>query len=132
MKLPASLIPTEHQVQSSMVVWARLQPWMKVFAIPNGAKLPFKKNAKGKRIAPQAAKLKKEGMTPGVSDLLVMYPNGRVVFVEVKRPKGGVQSDEQKEFQQVCQLFGFPYEIVRTLDEFIAVTTFYRTHQKAA
>ncbi|UHG91784.1 VRR-NUC domain-containing protein [Spirosoma oryzicola] len=56
-----------------------------LFAIPNGAKLPYK-TVKGKRVCPEAIKLKKEGMRPGVPDLCLPVPKGRYhgLFVEMK------------------------------------------------
>lgn len=116
---------TEHQIQASMVDYAELLPWVFVFAIPNGAKLPYMKNAKGKRVSPQAMKLKKEGLKSGVADLGLMFRNGRMVFVEVKTADG-VQSKEQKEFEALCKYMGFAYHIARTLDEFICILTKYR------
>lgn len=57
-----------------------------LYAVPNGAKLPFKKDKKGRRICPEAIRLKKEGLRPGVPDLCLPVPKGRYhgLYVEMK------------------------------------------------
>ena len=71
------------------------------FSVPNGTKLKIT----------QAHKAKKEGMTAGVSDLIILLPN-RTVFVEIKNPNGkGRQSPAQKEFEKKVKELGFEYYI---------------------
>lgn len=62
-----------------------------LYAIPNGAKLPFKnvtnkRTGKVSRICPEADRLKKEGLRPGVPDLHLPVPKGRYhgLYVEMK------------------------------------------------
>lgn len=76
------------------------------FAVPNGSL----RNVKVARA------LKAEGVMAGVSDLVIVLPN-RIVFVEIKNGKKGVQSDAQKEFQQTVEGLGFEYVIFRTIDD---------------
>ena len=45
----------------------------------------------------------------GVPDRLVLLPGGRIVFVETKRPKGGVLSDLQKWWAKELVRLGFKY-----------------------
>lgn len=73
-----------------------------VFSVPNGT-----------RLKPSQARIAKaEGLTAGVSDLVIMLPKGQIVFVELKNPNGkGRQSDGQKEFEGVCRSLGFEYKI---------------------
>ena len=58
----------------------------------------------------------------GVPDRIVLLPGGRVIFVETKRPKGGVLSARQKWWRRELQRLGFDYyyvydmEGVRTFD----------------
>lgn len=71
------------------------------FSVPNGTKLKIT----------QARKAKIEGMTAGVSDLIILLPK-RTVFVEIKNPNGkGRQSPAQKEFEQTVKNLGFEYYI---------------------
>jgi len=78
-------------------------------AIPNG----------GKRDAREAKMMKNTGLLPGASDLEIIIP-GKTIYVEVKTPRG-VQSDEQKEFQQRVESLGFEYHLVRSLEEFKSI-----------
>lgn len=64
--------------------------------------------------------MKAEGAKPGVSDLLLMVPNGKYNFlaIEMKTEKGR-QSDNQKAFQQHMEKLGFgKYVICKSFDEF--------------
>lgn len=91
----------EHKEQSAVIRWFRLQyPKLAghLFAIPNG----------GLRHIRTAAKLKDEGVMPGVSDLFLMIPNGKYsgMFIEMKAPKGKL-TDMQKAFQQRAVSVGY-------------------------
>ena len=76
------------------------------FSVPNG----------GLRNIRVAQALKAEGALPGVSDLILVLPK-RIVFVEIKNGKKGVQSDAQKEFQNTVERLGFEYFVWRTIDD---------------
>ena len=67
-----------------------------IFAIPNG----------GMRNKGTAIKLKKEGVLSGVSDLQILLPNGRSVFIEMKKQKNGVVSESQEDFINKSQSLG--------------------------
>ena len=56
------------------------------------------------------------GLRPGVSDMVLLFPGGRAAFMEVKN-ETGKQREAQKQFQQMCLSFGFPYRIVRSVSE---------------
>lgn len=77
-----------------------------LFSVPNG----------GTRTKREGAKLKKTGLTPGVSDLLFMY-KGVCYCIELKVP-GGSQKPTQKEWQDKVESQGFHYFIVWNLQEF--------------
>lgn len=56
------------------------------------------------------------GLRPGVSDLVVMLPVGKVLFLEVKN-ETGKQSPAQVTFQQTCRRLGFEYHVVRSVED---------------
>ena len=95
----------EHLIQKSIVDFLRLNR-IEVFAIPNG----------GRRDAVTGAMLKAEGVTEGVSDLIILLPNGKTVFVEVKTKKGK-QSESQIEFQKRVEKLGFEYFVWRSVED---------------
>lgn len=77
---------TEHEEQREFVMWFRqTYRGTRIFAIPNG----------GKRVRTTAARLKAEGVSPGVPDLFVPAWG---LWIEMKRKKGGVLSPVQKDW----------------------------------
>ena len=56
---------------------------------------------------------KREGMEPGIMDLSIYLPSGKILNLEFKRPKGGVQSDDQKIIQSKLQALGHNYHLIR-------------------
>ncbi|MFA6325479.1 MAG: VRR-NUC domain-containing protein [Candidatus Paceibacterota bacterium] len=44
------------------------------------------------------AKNKKSGVRPGLPDYIVIFSNGQLLFIELKRRSGGVLSEYQKEW----------------------------------
>lgn len=53
----------------------------------------------------------------GVPDRIILLPGGRVMFVELKRPKGGVISSRQKWWANKLSRLGFVHLWVRNLDD---------------
>lgn len=87
------VIPTEHQEQVALFEWAawmakRIPELHLMHAIPNG----------GKRDIRTAARLKAEGVKPGVPDIFLPVPRGgkHGLYIELKRRKGGVISKAQE------------------------------------
>lgn len=79
-------VPTESQEQITFIEWMLWQyPHHRVIAIPNG----------GLRNIVTAARMKKEGVVPGVPDLF--FPSLKL-WIEMKRVKGGTVSPEQKDW----------------------------------
>lgn len=70
----------------------------------------------GYRNPREAKKLKDMGVKPGVADLCVMLPEGRVAFIEMKAGKGR-QTDTQRAFQADCARLGAPYAVCRSIDD---------------
>lgn len=63
------------------------------------------------------AQAKREGMAVGTPDLLVYLPEGKVLNLEFKRPKGGTQSEDQKLIESKLNALGHNYYIVRSVNE---------------
>ena len=82
-----------------------------LFAVPNG----------GKRHIRTAINLKREGVRPGVPDIIFAYPTEKYhgMFIEMKRQKGGVVSEEQKYMIKVLNSYGFYAVICKGCDEAI-------------
>ena len=78
--------PSEHVEQREFVSWFRKNyPGVGLYAIPNG----------GKRGPATAARLRLEGVTPGIWDIII--PTW-FLWIEFKRVKTGTLSKEQREF----------------------------------
>ncbi len=56
--------------------------------------------------------MKRNGMRNGVSDMIVLRPKGRCVFLELKN-ETGQQSKDQIIFKGVVEELGFEYRVVR-------------------
>ena len=110
----------EHRIQCAIVKWFYYAyPQYRggcMFAVPNG----------GHRNIQTARLLKAEGVTSGVSDLLLLVPKRDYhgLCIEVKTPIGR-QSDNQKAWQHTIEAQGFKYEIVRSLDDFAELLRWY-------
>lgn len=104
----------ENQIQQEIYVFytnnyclKKHEPRGIFLAVPNG----------GSRNIVEAVNFKKTGTLKGASDLIVILPNGKLFFCEVKIEKG-IQSDAQKDFQSRVEILGYEYHIVRSLEEF--------------
>lgn len=99
----------ESEIQISCVRLFRLfYPAYLIFSVPNG----------GARNSREAAILSAEGVVPGVADLIVVA-DGKILFVEMKSPKGR-QSAYQKVFQKNVERLGFSYVVCHSVHEFHA------------
>lgn len=121
----------EEQLQIQCVQWFNITHSTKgeLFAVPNG----------GSRNVIEAAHMKRGGVKAGVSDL-ILVANGCTVFLELKAPttykigksgkkvidkKGGVQSEQQKHFQQKVEKLGHNYYLIDDFDEFTKIIKLY-------
>ncbi len=95
---------TEHQIQSAFIEWVRLaekqdERLQLLFAVPNG----------GKRNLITAVKLKKEGVKPGIPD--IMFPLKTEAFnglsIEFKKPKTGRKTKEQSDYMDLLVRYGW-------------------------
>ncbi len=111
----------ESNTQQQCVRWFRLQyPRLAklLFAVPNGG-------ARNKR---EAGILKAEGVTPGVSDLILLVGCGgyNALCIEMKTTaRGSTQNDNQVAWQEAVEANGSKYGVCRTVDSFMAEVTAY-------
>jgi hypothetical protein len=100
--------PREDAIQEAIVQLLRLAADRRTIylAIPNG--IPAS--------ARIGARFVKAGLLAGAPDLLIITPDGRTNFLEVKAPDGR-QSDAQKDFQARCAVLGLRYRVVRSIGE---------------
>lgn len=66
------------------------------------------------------------GVYPGVSDMLMMLPEGKWLCIEWKT-ETGYQSDGQKDWQKLAESLGNYYVIVRSESDFFAIIDKYDT-----
>lgn len=110
----------EHRIQCAIFKWFYYAyPQYRgglFFAIPNG----------GHRNIQTAARLKAEGVTAGVSDLMLLISRHgyHALCVEVKTMVGR-QSENQRSWQAKVESQGFKYAIVRSLDDFADLMLWY-------
>jgi hypothetical protein len=91
----------EDDLQAACITWFDYQyPKLKnlLFHVPNG----------GHRNIREAYRLKKQGVRPGVSDLILLIPKGNFhgMCIEIKSEKGKL-SDNQKEWLESVQNNGY-------------------------
>lgn len=105
----------EHRLQCSCVQWFNLQyPQLRgrLFAVPNGSS----------RNKIEAIHLKQEGVTAGVSDLILLRttPQYGALLIEMKTTsKSSRQSPKQKEWEKAVTSDGeYKYVVCRTFEEF--------------
>ena len=115
----AKTLHPESKLQIQCVTWFRYQyPYLAplFFAVPNG----------GSRDKREAAIMKAEGITAGVSDLILNIPGGShsQLAIEMKDTKG-TQSPAQKRYQLYAAAVGIKYIICRSFDDFKAEVSNY-------
>lgn len=111
---PEQIIQT--QIVDYMSTVSQSQNFM-YFSVPNEGVMKAAGLAKVKKaiVAAMMAIMKKTGLIPGVSDL-VLVKNGLAYFMEVKTEKGK-QSKVQGIFERRALEVGAKYGIVRSLEE---------------
>lgn len=125
---------SESRITQSCVKWFRLQypQYASVLIHPanEGARnTKVVRTSFGTRVvSPGGARLKAEGLVPGVADLLLLVPrNGYgCLAVEMKTPaKSSKQSERQVEWEKAAIKAGNRYCVCRSLEEFIRVVRDY-------
>lgn len=120
---------TESNLQQDCVRWFRLQyPKLAIllFAVPNGGKRTRRtfvdKYGRVVSYSPEAQAMNREGVTAGVSDLILLKPSGPFasLCIEMKTTeKGSKQRECQKIWQKAAEAAGNKYVICRTLEQFM-------------
>lgn len=102
----------ENKIQQDCVIWFNNtyclkfhDPRFVIMSVPNEGENAYEIKRKVDR-----------GMLKGASDLIVIT-NKEVIFFEVKTPTG-VQSDNQKDFEDRVNKLGHKYFMFRSLKEF--------------
>ena len=96
---------SEHAEQREFVSWFRKRHrGIRIIAIPNG----------GQRSIATAARLKAEGVMPGVPDMFI--PAWRV-WIEMKREKGGTVSADQKDWLDYLTECGYRCFVARGAED---------------
>lgn len=91
----------------------RALPGVVFFAVPNG----------GRRNAREAGRMKAAGVTPGVSDL-ILIARGKVFCLELKAPKGRA-SEAQRLFQAAVNSAGGYAHTVYGIDDALIALEFW-------
>lgn len=108
------VLPTERQVQRQILAMCgTCFPDVLIFHIPNGAHLAGNTVARFK----QMGALKGDGFKPGVPDLLCLWSPSDGCFIEVKRPKTGRLSPEQKAIHSRLIELCWPVATVTSAEE---------------
>ena len=112
---PSSL--SEAAEQALVVEWLRRRQGVLFAAVPNG----------GKRNAREAASLRRQGVRPGVPDLLIFEARSGAhgLAIEMKREKGGTVSRPQRRWHDDLRERGWRVEVCRGHREAIAILTEY-------
>jgi hypothetical protein len=98
----------EESIIQAAIVSALSLAGVYVLMIPN--------DAAGNTSMAKAGRMKAMGLRAGVSDLVVMHPDGRAHFLEVKTATG-VLSPAQIRFAELCIKRGWKYEVARTVEQ---------------
>ena len=116
---------SEHDEQVILFQWAALQtnicPALDLmFAVPNGAKLPWRKNEQGRRYSPEAKRLKDEGLKAGVPDVWLPVPNHGFhgLVIELKDGDGKLRP-EQVDWLDALNQYGYKATCCRGADDAI-------------
>lgn len=111
---------SESRLQQECVVWYNNTFCLKhhnprglIFSVPNG----------GSRDVREAMTMKLTGLLKGASDLILILPNKKLIFVELKL-ENGRQSVEQIDFENRVKELGYEYFLCRNLEDFKSCCTF--------
>ena len=66
--------------------------------------------------------LRSVGLRDGVSDNVILAPNGKCYFIEFKLPNNNAQPN-QKDFEKIVNKLGHEYRIIKSFDAFKELVT---------
>lgn len=117
--------------QLESIIQTQCVEWFKKWQYPNYANLLFSVPNGGSRNRLEAIRLQKEGVTPGVADLILLIPNKdyNALCVEMKTPRTGRQQESQKKWQEDIEAQGYKYSICRSFDEFRVIIEDYLSNK---
>lgn len=103
----------EASLQRACVKYFMIQKpdWI-IAAIPNG----------GSRHPWEAYQMRLQGVKAGMPDLVIVQPEGRVTWVELKAEKGKVSERQQEIHYKLGKLHHLIY-VIRNIDQFIQLVT---------
>jgi len=116
-KLKYSPKVSEHVHQCHYFNWIRYaHPNILAFAIPNG----------GNRDAITGAILKREGVTPGIPDIMIARANGvyHGLFIELKTETGRM-TESQKAIKEKLESEGYKVEMCQGWEQAVKITQEY-------
>ena len=120
-------VPSEHDEQVALFAWAdaNVDRWPELalmFSIPNGAKVPYTRDAKGRMFSPERLALTQEGMRRGVPDvfLAALTREWGGLFIELKRrDHSNGPTPEQRDWLARLNAAGYKAVICYGADEAI-------------
>ena len=105
---------SEYEEQCLLFEWTKIMqaqiPQLgMLLAIPNGAKLSWRRNAKGQRYSSEARRLLKSGLSPGAPDIALFCPNAKyhALFIELKV---GKNKPTQAQIDWITALLYYGYD----------------------
>ena len=97
-----TVVPLEESEQMAFIQYLQYKK-IDYFAVPNSNALSSLNKLMAVKVM---AKMKKVGLVSGVSDLVVML-NHKILFIEMKRIKGGTVSNNQKKFLKMVDKYSY-------------------------
>ena len=105
----------EHTIQSHVCRYLRLKGCMVIDADVMAGLVYLPVNHPSRFAFVNAHKMM--GYTKGQPDLIVLKPDGTVIFAEMKAGKQGKQSKEQKYFEDWADRHGHKYVVWRSIED---------------
>ena len=113
----------ESDIQRNIVSWFRTQYpkyYRLLFHVPNGVKLPSRING---------AFFKRQGMTSGVADLILLKQSGDKMYgflaLELKTRKGKQTTNQREWEKDITAYSGGKYNVARSVEEGISIIKAY-------